>query len=155
MFIFYFLGVGLPCRSIFCQFWLCEEVQCVYLRRHLGSPDTSLFLKIFYLLFFFRERGREGEKDREKHQYVVAFRGLPTGDLADNPSMCLDWESNLRAFASNSSTQSTDPQQPGQETSLYSFTLQIEFLAMTGNSSGSLPPPDFKTPLFSGCPLSH
>ena len=21
----------------FCQFWLCEEAQCVYLRRHLGS----------------------------------------------------------------------------------------------------------------------
>ena len=36
--VFYFLGVGLPCRSIFCQFWLCEEAQCVYLRRHLGSP---------------------------------------------------------------------------------------------------------------------
>ena len=45
---FYLLGVGLPCRSIFCQFWLCEEAQWVYLRRHLGSPpriyscDTSL-----------------------------------------------------------------------------------------------------------------
>ena len=38
MFIFYFLGVGLPCRSIFCQFWLCEEAQCVYLSHHLGSP---------------------------------------------------------------------------------------------------------------------
>ena len=38
LFIFYFLGVGLPCRSILCQFWLCEEAQCVYLRRHLGSP---------------------------------------------------------------------------------------------------------------------
>ena len=38
MFFFYLLGVGLPCPSIFCQFWLCEEVQCVYLRRHLGSP---------------------------------------------------------------------------------------------------------------------
>ena len=39
---FYFLGVGLPCHSIFCQFWLCEEAQCVYLRRHLGSPINSL-----------------------------------------------------------------------------------------------------------------
>ena len=37
MFIFYLFGVGLPCRWIFCQFWLCEEAQCVYLRRHLGS----------------------------------------------------------------------------------------------------------------------
>ena len=45
MFIFYLLGVGLPCLSIFCQFWLCEEAQCVYLRRHLGSPPTKIFLK--------------------------------------------------------------------------------------------------------------
>ena len=37
MFLFYLLGVRLRCRSIFCQFWLCEEVQCVYLCRHLGS----------------------------------------------------------------------------------------------------------------------
>ena len=43
MFIFYFLGVGLPCRSIFCQFWLCEEAQCVYLRRHLGSLQFFFF----------------------------------------------------------------------------------------------------------------
>ena len=37
---FYLLGVGLPCRSIFCQFWLCEEVPCVYLRHHLGSSSS-------------------------------------------------------------------------------------------------------------------
>ena len=49
MFLFYLLGVRLPCPSIFCQFWLffvfklllslfwlCEEVQCVYLHLHLG-----------------------------------------------------------------------------------------------------------------------
>ena len=39
---FYFLGVGLPCPSIFCQFWLCKEVQCVYLCCHLGSPPQTL-----------------------------------------------------------------------------------------------------------------
>ena len=37
----YLLGVGLPCRSIFCQFWLCEEAQCVYLCCHLGSPHPE------------------------------------------------------------------------------------------------------------------
>ena len=37
MFLFYLLGVGLPCCSVFCQFWLCEEAQCVYLHCHLGS----------------------------------------------------------------------------------------------------------------------
>ena len=40
--IFYFLGVGPPCCSILCQFWLCEEAQCVHLRRHLGSPLTYI-----------------------------------------------------------------------------------------------------------------
>ena len=50
MFIFYFLGVGLPCCSIFCQFWLWEEAQCVYLRRHLGSLNlfSALLKKILY-----------------------------------------------------------------------------------------------------------
>ena len=44
MFLFYLLGVGLPCRWIFCQFWLCEEAQCVYLRRHLGSQITYFLI---------------------------------------------------------------------------------------------------------------
>ena len=41
-FFFDLLDVGLPCRSIFCQFWLCEEVQCVYLHPHLGSVYTYI-----------------------------------------------------------------------------------------------------------------
>ena len=46
-------------------------------------------------LFIFRERGREGERRREtlmcteKH-WLVASCIPPTGDLAGNPSMCLD-----------------------------------------------------------------
>ena len=46
MFILYFLGVGPPCCSIFCQFWLCKEVQCVYLHRHLGSPLILIWFKL-------------------------------------------------------------------------------------------------------------
>ena len=42
MIIFCFLGVSPPCCSILCQFWLCEEAQCVYLRRHLGSSRFFL-----------------------------------------------------------------------------------------------------------------
>ena len=44
MFIFYILGVGLPGHLMFHQFWLCEEAQCVYLRRHLGSKPLISFL---------------------------------------------------------------------------------------------------------------
>ena len=46
MFLFYLLGVGLPCRSIFCQFWLCKGTQCVYLCRHLGSPHCGFNLHL-------------------------------------------------------------------------------------------------------------
>ena len=41
---FYLLGVGHPCCSIFCQFWLCEEAQCGYLHRHLGCILKIAFL---------------------------------------------------------------------------------------------------------------
>ena len=32
-------------------------------------------------------KGREGEREGEKHQYVVASHVSPTGDLACNPGM--------------------------------------------------------------------
>ena len=35
-----------------------------------------------------------GEREGEKHQCVVASPVAPTGDLARNPGMCPDWESN-------------------------------------------------------------
>ena len=38
--------------------------------------------------------GREGERKREIHQ-LVASHMPSTGDLARNPGMCPDWESNL------------------------------------------------------------
>ena len=51
-----------------------------------------IILKRFYLLIF-RERGREGEREGEKHQCAVASPMPPTGDLAHKPGMCPDWES--------------------------------------------------------------
>ena len=53
-------------------------------------------------MYFFRERGREGEREGErkgeKHQCVVASHAPPTGDVAHNLGMCLDWDSNWRPF---------------------------------------------------------
>ena len=40
------------------------------------------------LFIFFRERGREGEREGEKHQCVVASHMPPTRDLAQNTGMC-------------------------------------------------------------------
>ena len=55
---------------------------------------------------------------QEKHGsscLLFASPGPPTGDLAWNPGMCPDWESNRqRSFHSQAGAQSTDPHQPGQ-----------------------------------------
>ena len=36
-----------------------------------------------------------------------------TGDLAYNPGMCPDWESNQQRFGLQACAQSTEPHQPG------------------------------------------
>ena len=77
-----------------------------------GLLIFTLFLKEIIYLLIFRERGREGEREGEKHQCVVASLAPPTGDSAHSPGTCPDWESNWRSFGSQSGTQSTDPHQP-------------------------------------------
>ena len=74
--------------------------------------SLRFFEKRFYL-FFVLERGREEERDGEKHQCVVASHMPPTGDLAHNPGMCPDWELNYQPSGSQAGTQSTEPLQPG------------------------------------------
>ena len=74
-----------------------------------------LFFKDFIHLFF-RERGREGEREGEKHQCVVAPHVPPTGDLACNPGTCPDWESNQQPqpLGLQAHAQSTELHQPGR-----------------------------------------
>ena len=88
--------------------------------RYLNSPklggrewiSTRIFFERLYV-FVFRQRGREGEREGEKHPCVVASCVPPTGNLARNPGMCPDWEPNQRPFGSQAGAQSTEPQQPG------------------------------------------
>ena len=75
-------------------------------------------------MYLFRERGREGEREGEKHQCVVASCAPCTGDLACTPGMCPDWESNLRPFSLQASAQSIEPHQPG----LVVYFLNILFI---------------------------
>ena len=56
--------------------------------------EDILFKKDFIYLFILRDGEREGESEGEKHQCVVASRAPLAGDLACNPGMCPDWESN-------------------------------------------------------------
>ena len=59
----------------------------------------------FKVLFIFRERGREGERETSMCGCLLH---APNGDLTCNPGMCPDWESNLQPFASQAHTQSTE-----------------------------------------------
>ena len=61
----------------------------------------------------FLQKAREGEREGEKHHCVVASHVPPTGDLAHNPGMGPDWESNWGPFGLQASAQSTEPHQPG------------------------------------------
>ena len=74
--------------------------------------NTGFKEKIFYLLIF-RQKGREGDREGEKHQCVVASHMLPIWELPGNPGMCPDWESYQWPFGSQAGTQSTEPLQPG------------------------------------------
>ena len=51
-----------------------------------------VFFLNFYL--FILEKGKEGEREGEKHQCVVASHVPPTRNLARNPGVCPDWEWN-------------------------------------------------------------
>ena len=58
----------------------------------------------------FRKRGREGE--REPSMCGCSWHA-PYWDLARNPGMCPDWESNQWPFGSQACAQSTELHQPG------------------------------------------
>ena len=57
--------------------------------------------------------GREGEREGEKHQCVVASHTFPTVDLACNPGMCTAWELNRNPLVLKAGSQSTESHQPG------------------------------------------
>ena len=70
----------------------------------LGNFFISFFFKDFIYLFLERGKGREKERERninvrEIHR-LVASRAPPTEDLACNPAMWPDWESNWKPFGS-------------------------------------------------------
>ena len=88
-----------------------QGAACPYPGKPVGGPSGlhSLF-KIFYLFIFRAEKGG-GKRGRETS--CVVSSGAPhTGDLAHNPGMCPDWESNPRPFDLQGGTQSTEPHQP-------------------------------------------
>ena len=71
------------------------------------------FKEDFIYSFLERRQGREKERERnidgwEKHP-LVASHMPPTRDMACNPGMCPDWESNQQPFSLQAGIQSTEP----------------------------------------------
>ena len=81
--------------------------------------NIYLFLKI---LFIFGEG--EGEREGEKHR-VVPSCVPPAGDLACNPGVCPDWESNQPPFGPQAGAQSTEPHQPGLHHLLFNVITNL------------------------------
>ena len=110
-----------------------------------GSESTTgsffLFLDIWIVLLrlsyffktFFREKGKEGEREGEKHHCAATSSVPPTGDLARNPGMCPGWESNQRPFGLQAGTQSTEPQQPGRQPTFSQLTYTV--VSVSGEST--------------------
>ena len=68
-------------------------------------PGYFILFRLRFL-FIFRERRREGEREGEKHRcarrtFIGCLSHIPSGELAWNPSVCPDWESNQWPFSSD------------------------------------------------------
>ena len=67
----------------------------------LSIDITNQLASFLNILFIYREGKGRRKREREKHQCVVASHVPPTGDLAHNPGMCPDWESNSKLLVCN------------------------------------------------------
>ena len=69
-----------------------NQLSC--LTDHAADICIPQRMALYYVLFdYFRERGKEGEKNQ-----MVASPTPPADDLAGNPALCPDWESNRPAL---------------------------------------------------------
>ena len=78
------------------------------------------------ILFIYFERDGKGERKGQKHQCVGTSNAAPTEDLASNPGMYHDWESNQWPFGLQASAEFTEPHQPGYDAS-YFFLIFEKF----------------------------
>ena len=80
-----------------CETLLSNRLQDMAVLSTLGGVTSmkghcaSYILYFKQILFIFRQKVRDGEREGEKHQCEVASRSPLTGDLACNPGMCPHW----------------------------------------------------------------
>ena len=96
------------------------------------------FFKDYLFIYFYRGEGKEKERERNINVWL-SFACPRHGDLACNPGMCPDWESNCQPFGSQASTQ------PLSHTSQGNYLLILNEEPALGKSLGSYL--ELKTPL--------
>ena len=69
----------------------CKEISQV--NTNQKKAEVAILDNIDIKIFIFREMGKEGEREGEKHPCVVASHAPTTRDLVHNPGMCPDRES--------------------------------------------------------------
>ena len=108
-----------------------------------------LFLQIFFkdFIYVFLDRGERREKDRERNTVCGCFLSTPTEDLARNPGMCPDWESNRRPFGSQAwcSIHWVTPARAKISLVAYSMTPKKVIFKQLSTLSLELPFPDCVT----------
>ena len=93
-----------------------------------AGKNSHIFFNFYLLIYLFLDRGRKRNKGT---LMCDCLSHSPTGDLAHNPGLCPDWESNWLPFGLQVSIQSTEPHQPGQ-------TINIQFLTPPKLTTNSL-----------------
>ena len=78
-----------------------------------ASEARQVILSFFKILFIFRERGREGERETSINVWLPLKHSLLGTYSVYNRGMCPDWESNRQPFGSQAGAQSTELHQPG------------------------------------------
>ena len=112
-FSFQSLCVSFTLKWVSCGQYTCESWFLSILTLCLSIGAFSSWTFFFKDFILFLDRGRGAEREGEKHQCVVASWAPPTRDLACNPGMYPDWESNQQPFSSQAGAQSTEPHQLG------------------------------------------
>ena len=89
----------------------------------IGLSYNLTFLKILFI-YFLRE-GKGGRKRGRDTSVCGCLSHAPYWDLACNPGMYPDWESNQWPFGSQTSAQSTELHQSGHNLILFSWNNSI------------------------------
>ena len=89
------------------------------------QPTSSVFLKNI-LFIYFKEKGRKGEREGEKHRCaretsISCLLHASQLGASPNPGTCPDWESNQRPFSLWDDAQPTEPLQSAPTSSAFSI----------------------------------